>query len=114
MCVNVCPKCGGESIRIHGRLVDHLHGVFLPARRFRCYNFLCQYEGKVRKSVSPQRMLARASAGLLGATLAGIWAIDIDLPFASYTEVLDANVSLEQYWIDNRFSRSSVALPAQP
>lgn len=114
MRVNVCPKCGGESIRIHGRLVDRLHGVFLLARRFRCYNFLCQYEGNVRKSVSPQRMLALASADLLGATLVGIWAIDIDSPFVSYTELLDANVSLEQYWIDNRLSRSSVALLAQP
>ena len=46
----VCPHCGGNLTRIHRRPVDRLLSVFVPARRFRCVNFRCIWEGNVRRS----------------------------------------------------------------
>lgn len=116
MRVHVCPKCGGESVRIHRRLLDRLHGVFLPARRFRCTALQCQYECNARRTVSAKRKLALATAGLMGVTFAGVLAIDGDLPlpFASSTDVSDAHTSVVQYGADPGVSRSLVAFPAQP
>ena len=116
MRVHLCPKCGGESVRIHRRLVDRLHGVLLPATRFRCTTFQCGYERNVRRTVSTKRKLVLVSAGLLGATLAGVLAIEFDLPLpvASSPAVLDANTSLVQYWAEPNLSRSVVVLPTPP
>ena len=117
MRVHECPKCGGESVRIRRRLIDRLHGVFLPARRFRCSAMQCQYEGNVRRTVTAKRRLALTSVALLGALLVGALAMDTDLHFAShapaYTEVSDADASLVEYWVDPRLFHGLAALPAQ-
>lgn len=117
MRVHACPECGGESVRIRRRLIDRLHGVFLPARRFRCSSLQCQYEGNVRRTVSTKRKLALACAGLLGAMLVGALAIDADSYFASQTststESFDAVAGLVQYRVDPSLSRGLATLPAQ-
>jgi len=41
-----CPKCGKTSFhRIHRTLLDRILGVSLPARRYRCDNPLCRWNG---------------------------------------------------------------------
>jgi len=41
-----CPKCGKTSFhRIHRTLLDRILGVGLPARRYRCDNTLCRWNG---------------------------------------------------------------------
>lgn len=45
-----CPGCGDILIRLPRRGVDRLLSVFVPVRRFRCPNFLCVWEGNLRRS----------------------------------------------------------------
>lgn len=40
-----CPRCGGEIHRVHRRLRDRIIGVLVPARRYRCSNRECRWEG---------------------------------------------------------------------
>jgi hypothetical protein len=117
MRIYVCPRCGGESIRIRRRLIDRLQSVLLPARRFRCSSMPCQYEGNVRRTASPKRKLALASAGLLGATLVGALVVDSDWSFASHlstsTEELNADARFTEYWTDPSRAHGLTAPPVQ-
>ena len=117
MRVYVCPKCGGESIRVRRRLIDRLQSVLLPARRVRCGSMPCQYEGNVRRTASPKRKLTLASAGLLGATLVVALIMDSDWYLASRisasTEDLNTKARLMDYGADPSRARGLVALPAQ-
>lgn len=43
-----CPQCGGRLIRIARRPIDRALSLIAPVRRYRCQNFSCQWEGRVR------------------------------------------------------------------
>ena len=46
-----CPRCGqAQWHRIHRTLPDHVFGVGLTVRRFRCANEACQWEGLRRRA----------------------------------------------------------------
>jgi len=41
-----CPKCGGSKFhRVHRHTSDRIFGIGLAARRFRCANSNCKWEG---------------------------------------------------------------------
>ena len=40
-----CPKCKGGLHRTHRRRLDHLIGLFVPVRRYRCSNNQCRWGG---------------------------------------------------------------------
>jgi hypothetical protein len=44
-----CPRCRGQLLRVHRRLVDRVSSWFTPVRRYRCLSFRCQWEGNARR-----------------------------------------------------------------
>ncbi|MBS1160669.1 MAG: hypothetical protein H6R15_3088 [Proteobacteria bacterium] len=45
----VCPECGERSlIRIHRRMIDRLLGIFVKVHRYRCEEFPCRWEGRLK------------------------------------------------------------------
>lgn len=47
----VCPVCGQQKLsRIHRRPIDQLMSIFGRLRRYRCYEFSCQWEGNLKDS----------------------------------------------------------------
>lgn len=45
----VCPECGERSlIRIHRRMIDRLLGIFVKVHRYRCQEFPCRWEGRLK------------------------------------------------------------------
>lgn len=48
-----CPQCGGRLIRMTRRAMDRALSLFVPVRRYRCQNFSCQWEGRVRAPSDP-------------------------------------------------------------
>jgi hypothetical protein len=44
-----CPCCGGALMRIRRRPIDRFLSVFRTVWRFRCNDFLCGWEGNLRK-----------------------------------------------------------------
>lgn len=44
----LCPKCGSALHRIQRDIVDRLISLAWPIRRYRCDNFLCEWEGNLR------------------------------------------------------------------
>jgi hypothetical protein len=116
MHIHECPKCGGALIRVHRRPLDRLQSVVLPVRRFRCDAFHCRYEGNLRRTVSTKRKLTLASAGLLGAMLAGALGLHSILPWTSHISISAENsdTSLVPHWADARLCQGVVAPAAQP
>ena len=45
---HACPQCGGPLQRIPRKALDRLISVAWPVRRYRCENFLCEWEGNLR------------------------------------------------------------------
>lgn len=46
-----CPRCGQSKLhRIHRTLPDHLFGLGLRVRRYRCLNPDCRWEGLRRRA----------------------------------------------------------------
>jgi hypothetical protein len=46
-----CPRCGQDQWhRVHRSLPDHIFGIGLKVRRFRCANPSCQWEGLRKRS----------------------------------------------------------------
>lgn len=46
-----CPQCGQDKWhRIHRHLPDHVFGVGLKVRRYRCANSECNWEGLRRRA----------------------------------------------------------------
>lgn len=45
----VCPECGVRNlIRIRRRMVDRLVGIFVKMYRYRCQEFPCHWEGRLK------------------------------------------------------------------
>jgi hypothetical protein len=44
----LCPQCGAPLLRIQRHVVDRLISLAWPVRRYRCSNFLCEWEGNLR------------------------------------------------------------------
>lgn len=45
-----CPVCGQHKlIRIHRRPIDRFWSIFGRLRRYRCYEFSCQWEGNLKE-----------------------------------------------------------------
>lgn len=42
-----CPWCQGELLREPRRIVDRLHSLIHPVKRYRCNNFSCQWIGNL-------------------------------------------------------------------
>jgi len=42
-----CPNCGATPVREQRRLVDRLHSLIVPVKRYRCENFACQWVGNI-------------------------------------------------------------------
>lgn len=42
-----CPLCSGSLIRERRRIVDRLHSLVTPLKRYRCDNFRCQWVGNL-------------------------------------------------------------------
>lgn len=40
-----CPKCNGAIHRVHRTRLDHLIGLYVPVRRYRCANRECKWQG---------------------------------------------------------------------
>jgi hypothetical protein len=47
---NACPECGAPLQRIQRKAIDRLISLAWPVRRYRCSNFLCEWEGNLRRS----------------------------------------------------------------
>jgi len=45
-----CPCCHGNLVRERRRVVDRLHSLFKPIKRYRCDNFACQWVGNIADS----------------------------------------------------------------
>ena len=45
---HACPLCTGPLIRARRSMADRLIGLFVPAYRYRCRRFNCQWEGTIR------------------------------------------------------------------
>lgn len=46
-----CPVCGLHKLsRIRRRRIDQLMSIFGRLRRYRCYEFSCQWEGNLKDS----------------------------------------------------------------
>jgi len=44
-----CPRCGAANLaRVQRRAVDHLLGLFVSIRRYRCTHVECGWEGNLR------------------------------------------------------------------
>jgi hypothetical protein len=44
-----CPVCGQYKLsRIRRRPIDHVMSIFGRLRRYRCYEFSCQWEGNLK------------------------------------------------------------------
>ena len=43
--IAACPRCSERLVRIRRRPIDRMLSLVRPARRFRCYNAACQWEG---------------------------------------------------------------------
>lgn len=63
---NTCPWCQGGLVRERRRMVDRLHSLVRPLKRYRCANFGCQWEGNILTTRAH-----RAAAGAAGAGTAG-------------------------------------------
>ncbi len=42
-----CPLCQGKLLRERRRMVDRLHSLLKPVKRYRCENFDCQWVGNI-------------------------------------------------------------------
>lgn len=42
-----CPSCQGTLVRERRRIVDRLHSMIKPVKRFRCETFDCQWVGNM-------------------------------------------------------------------
>jgi hypothetical protein len=42
-----CPRCRSVAYRVRRRWIDRLTSLFRPARRYRCQEFRCGWEGNV-------------------------------------------------------------------
>ena len=115
MRVRSCPKCGGDFVRVHRRIRDHLQSVIVPVRRYRCSSLECQYEANVPKTLSTKHKLALCFAGVLAATLAGALAMHGYVSPASHQSISSqeqgANVSPKAYPPDDPLVPSSASQP---
>ena len=46
---HICPVCGGYSVRIPRRHIDHFRSLFSLVHRYKCQNYHCQWQGNIRK-----------------------------------------------------------------
>jgi hypothetical protein len=40
-----CPRCGGDIHRVHRHTADRIINLFVPVRRYRCWNEACTWSG---------------------------------------------------------------------
>lgn len=53
-----CPNCGQRRlIQISRRKIDHMLGLFVGLRRYRCKNLECRWEGNLMLSRMPNRWI---------------------------------------------------------
>lgn len=45
---DICPICGGYSVRIRRRSIDRFRSLFGLVYRYKCQN--CQWQGNIRKN----------------------------------------------------------------
>ena len=45
----VCPRCGGEVVRISRRLIDRVVSLVRPVQRYRCTASQCQWAGNLSR-----------------------------------------------------------------
>ena len=68
---HACPDCKGPLRRAVRRPVDHVTGLFVPVRRYRCHRFDCQWEGNFRKDVADGKDRGARGSGLQNVKGAG-------------------------------------------
>lgn len=49
-----CPNCACYATRIHRRLIDRALSMLIPVHRYKCHNYLCQWQGNVRQGLCQQ------------------------------------------------------------
>lgn len=48
----ICPKCGGHTVRIQRRPIDHFRSLFGLVHRYKCISYHCKWKGNIRKPPS--------------------------------------------------------------
>ena len=94
-----CPQCKGPTIRVARRQVDRLSTWLVPARRYRCQSFHCQWEGNVRlKSVgsAPAAAPQWSDDGAPG-SVSRVFLLSMALALAGLTYIL---VSTYTDWLE--------------
>jgi len=47
----MCPKCGGNTVRIQRRSIDHFRSLFGLVSRYKCISYDCKWKGNIRKNL---------------------------------------------------------------
>ena len=113
---HACPECKGPLHRAVRRPVDHLTGLFVPVRRYRCHHFACQWEGNFRKGVGDGK-----DRGALGSHLQGVkgagkppMSFVVHMAIVAVGLVLVLVVSLIEPVDESKLPRNSIAVSPDP